>query len=402
MADNKLSLFIKEKYEASAKSYSKADVDKSTAKTPESFFKSPTYRMVMNMVGKAIKRFENGQNKDYYKHVYITQGDYSKRKGYEGSIYNSMKEQAKFVQDYVSDNSFAKYTILGVHSDIWDLLNSDKWKVAFKRAYSIDTNDNTIVDCFRLIYVSLVLAFEMISMKIVDFKYRIYSGMSGEDAINEIQNENKNMIKNLVAPAIDILALCNAIKTPLVTLDTLHKEELNGLKSTESYDPTKSEEGVFASTGKMLFNCFKDKVGPTLSSINKFAFKDHKWVGIAAIVLITVILAFNASKTIIYYIGIHKINIEKQLEIQSELIENNINELQEKCNRSSGEDKARYEKIIERQLEYKRKYDLKLGKLLDSDSLQASVVVDDVMDTDIDASMNEADKASAGYFALEI
>lgn len=402
MADNKLSLFIKEKYDATAKTYSQTDINKASGGTPESFFKSPTYRMVMNMVGKAIKRFENGQNKDYYKHVYITQGDYTKRKGYEGSIYVSMKEQAKFVQEYVSENSFAKYTILGVHSDIWDILNSEKWKIAFKKSFQLDTADSSIIDCFRLIYVSLVLAFEMISMKIVDFKYYIYSGMSGEDAINKIQNDNKNMVKNLVSPVIDIIALCNAVKVPLVTLETLHKDEVNGLKSTEAYDPTKSEEGVFESTGKFIIDQFKTHVVPKVGSVLKFAFKDHKWVGIVSVAILALILAFHASRTIIYYIGIHKINIEKQLEIQCELIENNINELKEKCDRASGEEKARYQKIIDRQLEYKQKYDMKLGKMVESDGLQASIALADTMDTDLDSSVNEAEASSPSYFALEI
>ena len=334
---------IQEKYISSGKAYG-GDINKDNTKTSDSFFKSPSYKLIISLFKKAIAKFENGENKDYYKHVYLTLGDYSKRKGYEGNIYVNMREQALYIKDYVNEHSAAKYTILGVYADLWDILENEKWKIAFKRAFTYEKsskNENSIVDGFRLLYVSLVLAFEYISFRIVDFKYALYSGLSDEAAINDIQNKNKALMKNIVIPSIDIITLCNNVSTPLITINSLIKEEENGLKSTESYDPTKSEE-AFGNTVGALFNMFKSsKIGTTITTgvkkAGSFAFKKHPWIGIVALSVIFIVVAFHASRSIIYFIGIHKVNLEKELELQSELIGNNINELKNKMQKASSE-----------------------------------------------------------------
>ena len=125
---------IQEKYISSGKAYG-GDINKDNTKTADSFFKSPSYKFIISLFKKAITKFENGENKDYYKHVYLTLGDYSKRKGYEGNIYVNMREQALYIKDYVNEHSAAKYTILGVYADLWDILENEKWKIAFKRAF---------------------------------------------------------------------------------------------------------------------------------------------------------------------------------------------------------------------------------------------------------------------------
>ena len=93
------------------------------------------------------------------------------------------------------------------------------------------------------------------------------------------------------------------------------KEEENGLKSTESYDPVRSEE-AFGNTIGALFNLFKSsKVGTTIATgvknVGSFAFKKHPWIGAVALSVVFVVVAFHASRSIIYFIGIHKVNLEK-------------------------------------------------------------------------------------------
>ena len=398
---------IQEKYISSGKAYG-GDINKDNTKTSDSFFKSPSYKLIISLFKKAIAKFENGENKDYYKHVYLTLGDYSKRKGYEGNIYVNMREQALYIKDYVNEHSAAKYTILGVYADLWDILENEKWKIAFKRAFTYEKsskNENSIVDGFRLLYVSLVLAFEYISFRIVDFKYALYSGLSDEAAINDIQNKNKALMKNIVIPSIDIITLCNNVSTPLITINSLIKEEENGLKSTESYDPTKSEE-AFGNTIGTLFNMFKSsKVGTTITTgvknAGSFAFKKHPWIGIVALSVIFIVVAFHASRSIIYFIGIHKVNLEKELELQSELIGNNINELKNKMQKaSSEEEKARYSNIIAKQLEIKNKVDSKLSKM-ENDDIQASISVDATMEKDLDSTDAEITSQTTSNFELE-
>ena len=400
---------IKTKYTEAEAAYGKDPSKDTTAKTPESFFKSPLYRSVILLMGKAIKKFESGTNKDYYKHVYITQGDYSKRKGYEGSIYDSMKEQAEYIQEYVKSHGFAKYTILGIYSDLWDILTDSKWRIAFKKAfdYPVDEKNRSIVDGFRLSYVALVLAFESIAVKIVDFKYALYSGIADVDAINSIQNDNASMMKNMVIPSIELITLCKNTSTPLHIVEDMIAEEEKGKKSTESYDPTTSTEGVFSETiGKLMSKIVIPGISKGVSKISGLASKHPKLAipiaAIAAAILFT-ILAFNASRMILYYVGIHKIDLEKRLEIESELIANNVNELKLKAEKASTkEERDRWNNIIAKQLEIKNNIDTKLGKRFDDDDLKAGIVVDTEMDKDMEATDNEVKNSQQTLFDLEI
>ena len=212
-------------------------------------------------------------------------------------------------------------------------------------------------------------------------------------------------MKNIVIPSIDIITLCNNVSTPLITINSLIKEEENGLKSTESYDPTKSEE-AFGNTAGALFNMFKSsKIGTAITTgvknAGSFAFKKHPWIGIVALSVIFIVVAFHASRSIIYFIGIHKVNLEKELELQSELIGNNINELKNKMQKaSSEEEKARYSNIIAKQLEIKNKVDSKLSKM-ENDDIQASISVDATMEKDLDSTDAEITSQSTSNFELE-
>lgn len=398
------SKLIKEAYDTASKRYTVNPSD-NKGKTPESFYRSPMYKYLIGLNNKTIKRISSGPNKDYFKHIYITQGDYSKRKGYEGSIYQSMKSQTDYIIDYVKSNPALRYTILGVYCDLWALLNNDKWKMAFKKAFSLVGNGkkDSMVESFRLLYVSAVMAFESIAMKIVDFKFSIYSGVNPITAISNLQNSNSGIMKHIVIPAIDIVVLAMNTKIPMNIVDDMTKDENAGLKAAENWNPNSPSEVTLSEEGLIgdMFRFFGKHI-PKLYKGLMEKFPWVKWVAVVALVIAGIIAIIPSTRSIIYFVSMQKSNFEENLEIQKELLENNISELKERLYKTSDpKERDRIQKIIDKQIDMKNNLEAKLSKNKD-DEIQAELGVQSELDDDSESTGNEVNDTNFNTFQMEI
>lgn len=388
---------IQQLYANAAKNFKIVGVKKDGDTT--SFYRSALYKMIMAGINKAIRKFETGENKDYYAYINNTRGEYNRRKG--GNIYDQMKEQANYASSYLKDHKYMQYSLLGVYVDLWNLINDQKWKIAWKKAYDYcDKNGeaSTIATAFKMMYIVSVVAFETIGLKIVDFKFAVYSGASDVDAIQIIQSQNKPMMKNLVTPAINLITLCNDTETPANLIDDAISTEKKAKESKEDYDPKRAEEDGFwanafkaiGSAGQKLYTGIGNLGVNLLSKMNING--APIWVGFTVLtVTVVVILAiFPLTRMIIYYASMHKVNLEKRIELEAELVGNNVNDLKEKLeNTKDAKEKARLQEIIDKQQAILDKIRSKVHEDKDDD-----IAVDTAIGTEIDnddsASKNEA------------
>jgi hypothetical protein len=371
-----------------------------------SFYYSKFYKIFLASVYKTINSLEKGKNKQYFKYINQSQGDYLKRKG--GNVSSQMISHAEFIESFIkkSGNPNLQYSLLGIFVDIWKILNDQKWKQAFKRAFSYSNTTgqtNTLITSFRMIYIALVIAFESIGLKMLSFEYDVHTGIDPENSVINIMNRHTSFMKSVAIPIIRIICICRNVKDPMKMVDEIiiNEEEVKKAKKKagESKTPYGEKELTVMESYKIeqMDNTLQIQSREALPAIPLVttAISHFLGMGVAggaggtaaaagvttaalgpvlglilliAVSVVLVIFATPATRLIIYYVNMHKVDLQKELEMQAELLNNNILSLQEKMEKASDEkERARLQNIINKQIGFLINLQSKIKKYVDDE-----------------------------------
>jgi hypothetical protein len=242
---------IKKEYENNLKRLNESVIEKMKGGkgNPLAFYNSRLYKVFTSSMFKVLNTLNKGKSQQYYNYLNQSAGDYSKRKG--GNVAEQMKSHAEFIKDILNknNNDDLQYSLLGIFTDIYDILQDQKWKAAFKRAFAhVDKSGatNTIVTSFKMMYFALVITFEATGLKLLSFEYDLHTGIEAEKSIANIMERHSSFMKSVAIPMIKIICICKNIKDPLSVVNELIKNEntANDMKkkAKEAGYPYKPEE----------------------------------------------------------------------------------------------------------------------------------------------------------------
>jgi ABC-type multidrug transport system fused ATPase/permease subunit len=421
---NSLKTFNPEKYESDGKA------------NPAMFYNTKIYKIVVATVFKILNKASKSKNAEYYKLVMQSEGDYTKRKG--GKVSQQIISHAEYIKNYLESqkNEKLQYSLLGVFTDIWDILNNQKWKLAFKRSFHHTASKgepNTILSSFKMLYFALVIVFEACGLRMLSFEYDVALGINPEEAIDRIQKQNVVFMKNVVMPAIKLICLCMNTKDPVKTVGTIIRDE-NAVKEAvkkagESGSPLseiekfqlerieKSVESVSRSIEDrsngtiikgMTFGGIAASIigfiggGSGAATAGSIA-GTKAFVGLAVtlhsalpvIVAITAVLILICmvplARLIIYQVNMLSVNVQKELEMQAEMLNNNIIELKEKLEKTNDEkERERLRRIIDKQLSLLAGLEKYITERFDKE-YKASTQADSEIEEDDSAAVEEDD-----------
>jgi hypothetical protein len=411
---------IKKEYENNLKKLNQSVIEKMKGGkgNPLAFYNSRLYRIFTSSMFKVLNTLNKGKSQQYYNYLNQSAGDYSKRKG--GNIAEQMKSHVAFIEDILkkNNNDNLQYSLLGIFTDIYDILQDQKWKSAFKRAFShVDKSGatNTIVTSFKMMYFALVITFETTGLKLLSFEYDLYTGIEAEKSIANIMETYSSFMKSVAIPMIKIICVCKNIKDPLSLVNELIKDEntANDMKkkAKEAGYPYKPEENglsviesfkVDQLDNTLLSKSKSSEAGPLAALIVAAQILSGTAVGggttagaaiaatatvvggsvlppvaaailIFAGVIIILLISVPIARLVIYWVNVKKVDIQKELEMQAELLNNNIVQLQEKLEKTSNkEERARLQNIINKQIDMLVKLQGDIKKYL-NDEYEASV-----------------------------
>jgi hypothetical protein len=406
---------------------------------PLAFFNSRMYRLFNASMFKALHALETGKSQQYYKYLNQSGGDYSKRKG--GNVQSQMVSHAEFISDFIkkSHSENLQYSLLGIFTDIWEILKDPKWVSAFKRSFAqvAKTGEtNSIITSFKMIYLALVIAFESAGLKILSFEYDVHTGIEPEKSILNIMNQHSSFMKSVILPIIRVICICKNIKNPLDMVNELIKDEntakdalkkaresgnprderVNGLTAVESFKierfdtalHKKSTEGGLVALFVAISNFFG--MGELFSTLGAggtaigAATLGPVTAGILifTVVIIILIIAVPVTRLIIYWVNVKKVDLQKELEMQAELLNNNILQLQEKLEKTSNkEERARLQNIINKQIEMLISLQGKIKQCLDEE-YEASVDAEQEIESDDSSQSKGDDDDDSGYDDFEV
>jgi hypothetical protein len=344
-----------------------------------------------------------------------------------------MISHAEFMDKFLkkTNNPNLRYSLLGIFVDIFKILTNQKWVSAFARAFSyVDKTGktNTIISSFQVIYIALVIAFESIGLKMLSFEYDLYTGIDPEKSILNIMKTHSSFMKSVALPMIKVICVCLNIDEPLKMINELihdeetvktakkkaqeggypYKSEENGLSTIESYkveladnEFTKSHSKSGESAGTQAALGIAAEIisgGVVLGTAAKIG-TGTTFLGLAlspivgvvimcTFILIMLFLAVPVARLVVYWVSVRKIDIQKELELQAELLNNNIVMLQEKLSKTTNkEERVRLQNIINKQIELLVGLQSKIKKYLDEE-YEASVAAAKEAEDD-DASVPE-------------
>jgi hypothetical protein len=415
---------IKREYEAGLKKLNPDVVTKMKGGkgNPVAFFNSKAYRIFTVSMFKAIRALETGKSKQYYKYLNQSAGDYSKRKG--GNVQRQMISHAEFISDFIkkSRNEKLKYSLLGIFTDMWEILKDPKWVSAFRRSFTHvvkNGESNSIITSFKMIYLALVIAFEMTGLKMLYFEYDVHTGIDPEKSILNIMKQHSSFMKGVILPVIKVICICKNIKNPLDTVNELIKDEntakaaqKKAKKNGNSLDIPEGMTAVEAYKVEMLDNSLKKKSTEVAGAATLFAAFSSFFgtlgssaaapvtivtttaAGATALapvasgiliftaIVILLIIAVPVARLIIYWMNVKKVDLQKELEMQAELLNNNIIQLQERLEKtSSEEERARLQNIINKQIEMLVDLQNKIKVCL-NEEYEASVAAEQEVESD--------------------
>jgi hypothetical protein len=424
---------IKKEYETQLNKLNPDTITKIKGGTgnPLAFFNTRFYRLFTASMFKAFHALEKGKSQQYYKYLNQSSGDYSKRKG--GNVQAQMISHAEFIADFIkkSNNENLRYSLLGIFTDIWAILKDARWVAAFKKAFSHvekTGETNSIVSSFKMMYLALVIAFESAGIKMLSFEYDVYTGIDPEKSISNIMQTHSSFMKSVIFPVIRIICICKNIKNPLDTVNNLIKDEntvktakKNANESGYTYNP--EENGLTSIEAFRIEQINRSTEDTSLlrnivSIIPAFFGLTGASAGVVAagtaslpltgaimtftVVIILLIIAIPVARLIIYYINIKKVDLQKELEMQAELLNNNILQLQEKLEKTSNEDeRVRLQNIINKQIEMLVDLQGKIKKYIDEE-YEASVYAQQEADSDDNVQTKGDDDANDGGFEVSI
>jgi hypothetical protein len=248
--------------------------------------------------------------------------------------------------------------------------------------------------------MALVITFEAIGLKMLSFEFDVYTGIDPEVAILNIMRRHSSFMKSLAFPMIKIICICKLIDDPVKMANEIitdentvkqakkkaeesgyaYKLEENGLTAIESFKieqmdniihkKKKSSEAVgllafvTAASNSLLstaaggaFAGLAPVLGPLVAAILVFS-----------VIIILLLVAIPIARLIIYWVNVKKVDFQKELEIQAELLNNNIVLLQEKLVKTNNaEERAKLQNIISKQIELLAKLQNNINKYLDEE-----------------------------------
>jgi hypothetical protein len=416
---------IKKEYESDLKRLNRDVIDKMKGGKGNSlaFFNSRVYRVFTSSMFKVLNTLDKGKSRQYYNYLNQSAGDYSRRRG--GNVAEQMKNHANFIENILKKekNDNLEYSLLGIFTDIYDILEDQKWKAAFKRAFShVDKSGatNTIVTAFKMMYLALVITFETTGLKLLSFEYDLHTGIEAEQSISNIMTKYSSFMKSVAIPMIKVICICQNIKDPLSVVNELIKDETTAndmkKKAKEAGYPYKPEENGLSAmesfrVGRMdneLFSKSKSSESGPMMAIIAAAKALSGGAGAAgavstaagaagagaaanpvvmtilifAAIVILLLIAVPVARLVIYWVNVKKVDIQKELEMQAELLSNNIVQLQEKLEKTSNkEERARLQNIINKQIDMLVKLQENIKKYLD-DEYEASVDAEQLAEDD--------------------
>jgi hypothetical protein len=426
---------IKNEYEDGLKKYKPEVIFKNKGKreSPLAFFNSRIYRIFTASIYKSLKTLEKGKNKEYCQHILQSKGDYAKRKG--GDVARQMFDHADYIEQLLKkeNNPNLRYSLLGIFTDIRHILDNQKWVSAFKRACAyVDKTGktNTIVSSFMMIYLALVITFESIGLKLLSFEYDLYTGITAEQSILNIMKTHSSFMKSVVMPMIRVICICLNSTDPLKMVNDLirdeetvktarkkaqeggypYKSEENGLTAIESFQVeqtdntvTKSKEGFFAALAGGLVTLTGGSA--TAGGVVAAGFTLPVWGALVlfAVVVILLLCAVPVARMIIYWASVRKVDLQKELEMQAELLNNNIMLLQEKLEKTHDKaERARLQNIINKQIALLVDLQGKIKKYLDEE-YEASVAAEkEANDDEAAATEGDEDGSDNGDGGFEV
>ena len=318
------------------------------------FFNSRQFRQTIDSILIALERLKVGPNKEYYRLINETKGDYSKRK--TGNIYDRLRYTVSYMEEQGSlddPGNVLHHTFINTFTQIFHILEDPQWKRTFMTAYDHCSrySEKSIAISYKVFYIALVISFETIATMVLDFQVLNESGIGSKKRLIDIMNKKKALMENLVKPAIDLVCLCHLTKNPEIELNKMLNDELKTrdfTRSRESFsiEPTErlySSEGIIGDIRDLLFE--NDGRMTRLT-------KGLLLVASVALGMYICLNFFPAMRYIIYYIATLKVNKEKETEIVAEILGNNILRLKREMDEETNPTKKAFKKkVIEKQLE---------------------------------------------------
>lgn len=372
---------------------------------PLAFYNSRAYKLFTASVYKAIRSLETGKNKEYAKYIFDSKGDYSKRKG--GNVAAQLASHAAFLEDFLkkSGSRNLRYSLLGIFTDIWGILKNPKWTAAFKRAFSHADKTgktNTIASSFAMIYAALAIVFEAAGIKMLSVEYDIYAGIPAEQAVLNIMKTHPAFMKSAAMPMIRVICVCLNISDPVKMVNEAiadeeavkkakkqareagypYKSEENGLSAMEAHKieqmdnaarSRESKSGIMETLGMAASAITGVKAAGVAAGATAAIYGVPVSAAAAVLILcasivILLMCAVPVARMAIYWASVRKVDIQKELELQAELLNNNILSLQEKLEKAgSEEERAKIQNIINKQVEMLVRLQGQVKKYLDEE-----------------------------------
>lgn len=370
------------------------------SKDPDSqVFQSKFFLKFMGMAYKAFQNSVNGKNKNYFKMIENTNGDYGRR---PGKIRQGIQSHIDWITKEIKKNKDVQYTYLRTFCDIYKILNDSSWKAAFKNSFEYckkNGDSRTIACAFKVCYFALVSALEIILFKVIETEMRSADGENIIDVCVSIAQNNLELMDKCVVPAINLSVLMMATREPDKLIRGLLNSEDRSKRGVESICPEQSEEGL-----KAIAYAFKNtRKMSSAVMLGGFTAIIAIVAGVGGIALLPLILAAASIwivvcfiplvRSMVYYASIYKVDLYKELKLNEEMLGNNINALKEKMERtSSATERDRLKAVIEKQEAF-------LDQMVQQiNEVGAELgVVENIMDRDEDEAHEEADEAGYDY-----
>lgn len=401
-------LDIKKHYENADKNFNMKTVKTSDKIPDKSVYMTKLFYKLYSVNNKAIEKLKKSKSATHLAEIDSTKGDYSRRKGNIGESVKAMYDWSLLV---IKENKDLKYSLFGVFCDTYDNLFNLKWRGAWKVAYNYKSdNVKSLANSFKMMYWSECYLLETLLIKLSMVSYKMYTGLSAEEAVTEIEYQDSAYMDKVVLPGINLNTLISTSKDPLKMIKDYIAGEKQAVKAQENFESiNKSEESVFLDTIKKTGGNLIMLLGILVTGITGAVTLIGGGTVVGGIVLITSVIIFivvliPTIRSIIYYAYESQVDLVKELELNKEILENNIILLKEKRDRmADGPNKEKLNDIISRQEEYFKKLEEKIAKnKIDGDTCEYSMNNDEHEANEETDESYDDDDDSDGDFSIDI
>jgi hypothetical protein len=375
------------------------------------------YEKSMKYLYKALSSIKtdskNPDTKNYFLALEKTGGDYSKR---DSKIFSKVAAMVSFCRRYIEDKEYIaqypelKNSTLGVYVNMFDILTSGSYTSMFKKAFShsAEVGDmNSSVTVFKTVYISLCFAAELSTAHLSDFEISLYMGKTPDKAIMEMMTKHASFTKNVIFSVISVLGYLNSMKNPVQDINECIAKEKEMKKKTTAKEAEDLVPSVSANTKDKTSDVFvPTEVQKEAATIIKehedmysgdvdsaaeskeflgglFATVPVLQISLWALGVTAAILIIPMLRILVYYFKAMNIDAGKELELKSEILDNNIVLLKEKLyNTKDPKERERLESIIKKQEEYVESMNEKAKSILEKKEDDAGYIVEDNISTE--------------------